>query len=89
MLLAAAGALGVSYLVSPQNGTADNSTTNGAYYRYCSDARAAGAAPLYRNQLGYREELDRDGDGVACQPYFVRRRFEIVTCTCGTGIGAL
>lgn len=70
MLLAAAGALGVGYLDSPQNDTADNSTINGAYYRYCSDARASGAAPLYRNQPGYREELDRDGDAIACETYF-------------------
>ncbi|MEU8794622.1 excalibur calcium-binding domain-containing protein [Streptomyces sp. NPDC048643] len=32
-------------------------------------ARAAGAAPLHRGDPGYRSELDRDGDGVACEPY--------------------
>jgi hypothetical protein len=45
-------------------------TSSNAYYRYCDEARAAGAAPLYRGQAGYRSELDRDGDGVACEPYF-------------------
>ncbi|MFD3675505.1 excalibur calcium-binding domain-containing protein [Streptomyces sp. NPDC058613] len=40
-----------------------------AYYRRCADARAAGAAPLYRGQPGYRSGLDRDGDGVACEPW--------------------
>ncbi|HTQ16173.1 excalibur calcium-binding domain-containing protein, partial [Mycobacterium sp.] len=30
-------------------------------------ACAAGAAPIRRGQPGYRPELDRDGDGIACQ----------------------
>ncbi len=38
-----------------------------AYYANCSAARAAGAAPLYAGQPGYRAKLDRDGDGVACE----------------------
>ena len=37
------------------------------YYKNCSAARAAGAAPLYRGDPGYRPALDRDGDGVACE----------------------
>lgn len=37
------------------------------YFANCSEARAAGAAPLYRGEPGYRPELDRDGDGVACE----------------------
>lgn len=37
------------------------------YYRNCAEARAAGAAPIYRGGPGYRPELDRDGDGVACE----------------------
>jgi len=41
------------------------------YYRNCDAARAAGAAPLRRGQPGYRPALDRDNDGVACEP---RRR---------------
>ena len=69
LLLAAGGVLCAVYLISLSDGTADVSLSPGAYYRYCSDARAAGVAPLYRNQPGYRDELDRDGDGVACEPY--------------------
>lgn len=42
------------------------------HYRYCSEARAAGVAPLYRNDPGYAPHLDRDGDGVACEPYISR-----------------
>lgn len=38
-----------------------------AYYRNCGEAKAAGAAPLYLGSPGYRSDLDRDGDGVACE----------------------
>jgi hypothetical protein len=37
------------------------------YYANCTAARAAGAAPIYRGQPGYRPALDRDNDGVACE----------------------
>jgi Excalibur calcium-binding domain len=37
----------------------------------CSEARAAGAAPVRRGEPGYGPHLDRDGDGVGCEP---RRR---------------
>ncbi|WOK37576.1 excalibur calcium-binding domain-containing protein [Sphingomonas sp. C3-2] len=40
-----------------------------AYYAGCDDARAAGVAPIYRGQPGYREGMDGDGDGIACEPY--------------------
>ncbi|SBV31861.1 Excalibur [uncultured Sphingopyxis sp.] len=39
------------------------------YFGNCREARAAGAAPLYRGQPGYRPEMDGDGDGIACEPY--------------------
>lgn len=41
--------------------------TRTRYYANCSEARAAGAAPIRRGQLGYGSHLDRDGDGVACE----------------------
>nr|WP_256694080.1 excalibur calcium-binding domain-containing protein [Actinomyces oris] len=37
------------------------------YYDNCTAARAAGAAPLYRGEPGYRPGLDRDKDGIACE----------------------
>ncbi len=37
------------------------------YFKNCSAARAAGAAPIYVGEPGYRGKLDRDGDGVACE----------------------
>ena len=39
------------------------------YYRRCDEARAAGAAPIYRGEPGYRPALDRDDDGIACEPW--------------------
>lgn len=42
---------------------------NSAYYLNCSAARAAGAAPIYRGEPGYRDKLDGDSDGIACEPY--------------------
>lgn len=47
-------------------------SASGVYFRNCNEARAAGAAPLYRGQPGYRVEMDGDGDGIACEPF--RRR---------------
>lgn len=38
----------------------------GVYYANCAAARAAGAAPMYLGEPGYRPALDRDKDGKAC-----------------------
>lgn len=35
----------------------------------CNDARAAGTAPIYRDEPGYRPDMDGDKDGIACEPY--------------------
>ena len=37
------------------------------YFPNCKKAKEAGAAPLYRGDPGYREELHRDRDGIACE----------------------
>ena len=37
-------------------------------FKNCDEARRAGAAPIRRGEPGYRPGLDRDGDGVACEP---------------------
>ena len=39
------------------------------FYSGCRAVRAAGKAPLYRGQPGYRSGMDGDGDGIACEPY--------------------
>jgi len=36
------------------------------YYKNCTAARDAGAAPILEGQPGYRPALDRDKDGIAC-----------------------
>lgn len=47
---------------------ADDDSDTGAdvYYANCSEARAAGAAPVRRGEPGYASHLDRDNDGVGC-----------------------
>lgn len=45
----------------------DNDDSGSAYYPSCKAARAAGAAPLYVGEPGYRGGLDRDKDGTACE----------------------
>jgi hypothetical protein len=39
----------------------------GGTFRNCSQARAAGVAPIRAGQPGYSRKLDRDGDGIACE----------------------
>ena len=46
--------------VIPQDGSS-------VHYKNCSQARAAGAAPIRRGEPGYGSHLDRDGDGIACE----------------------
>lgn len=41
----------------------------GGAFRNCTEARAAGAAPVRRGDPGYGPHLDRDGDGIGCEPY--------------------
>lgn len=51
-------------------GTAPGTTVpggGGVYYQNCDAVRAAGRAPLYAGQPGYRTGLDSDRDGVACE----------------------
>ena len=49
------------------------SRASGLFFRNCAEARAAGVAPIYRGQPGYRPEMDGDNDGIACEPYRGRR----------------
>ncbi|MGY2732637.1 excalibur calcium-binding domain-containing protein [Sphingomonas sp. UYP23] len=34
----------------------------------CNAARAAGTAPIYAGEPGYRPKMDGDSDGIACEP---------------------
>jgi len=52
---------------APVPATTSSPSDSTVYYANCTEARAAGAAPLYQDQPGYRSAMDRDGDGVACE----------------------
>jgi hypothetical protein len=62
-------AVQVQSLVASKDTPSTGTTPRGVYYHRCDAARAAGVAPLRRGEPGYREALDRDGDGIACEPY--------------------
>lgn len=36
-------------------------------YKNCTEARDAGAAPVYRGDYGFGPHLDRDNDGIGCE----------------------
>lgn len=55
--------------VPPPPTTSPLGSSASVYYANCSAARAANDAPLQRGEAGYRSGLDRDNDGVACEPY--------------------
>lgn len=39
------------------------------YFPNCAMAQSMGYAPIYRGQPGYSPHLDRDNDGIACEPW--------------------
>lgn len=45
----------------------DSRNSGGRNFSNCSEARAAGAAPVRRGDPGYGPRLDRDGDGIGCE----------------------
>ena len=53
---------------SAKPGQSSDEIEESAYYANCDAVRAAGKAPLYAGQPGYRAELDPDGTGLACPP---------------------
>lgn len=60
------------YLVQPLMASPGRPSNSRAFAN-CSEARAAGAAPVRRGDVGYASHLDRDNDGVGCEPYRGRR----------------
>lgn len=63
----------VTARANTDSGTSGGSSTTGGsddsssvYYANCSEARAAGAAPIHCGEPGYASRLDRDGDGIGC-----------------------
>ena len=61
------GATAVEPNLAQADDTAGSNDSREVYYENCTAARAAGAAPIYVGEPGYRRKLDRDGDGVACE----------------------
>ena len=58
----------VGTYVAPKNvAPATKPTATSTYYKNCTAARAAGAAPVYAGQPGYGSHLDKDDDGVGCE----------------------
>lgn len=49
--------------IAPARGPGGSGT-----FANCAEARAAGAAPVSRGEPGYGPHLDRDGDGIGCEP---------------------
>lgn len=53
---------------SKSSGSGSGSGSSGSvYFKNCTAARDAGAAPVHRGDPGYASHLDRDGDGVGCE----------------------
>ena len=53
-------------VVAPAAAPAQNQAA-GVFFRNCKEAHAAGYSNMSRGTPGYREELDRDHDGIACE----------------------
>ncbi|WP_280883697.1 excalibur calcium-binding domain-containing protein [Stenotrophomonas sp. 1278] len=58
---------------APRNNFTPGRARRSGAFANCAEARAAGAAPVRRGEPGYGPHLDRDNDGVGCEPYRGRR----------------
>ena len=52
---------------SPSRALRAASSNSSREFANCSQARAAGAAPVRAGDPGYGRHLDRDGDGIGCE----------------------
>ncbi|GAC69116.1 hypothetical protein GS4_20_01820 [Gordonia soli NBRC 108243] len=59
--------MGAGLVVAAPVAAAPPAPTPVVYYKNCTAARDAGAAPIRRGEDGYDSHLDRDGDGIACE----------------------
>ena len=50
-----------------EGSSSGKSSGGSVYYKNCTAAREAGAAPVRKGDPGYAKHLDRDGDGVGCE----------------------
>ncbi len=61
------GTTTIPLTIAPAAPATQPATPEDVCYPNCAAARAAGAAPLYRGDPGYRSDMDGDGDGIACE----------------------
>jgi hypothetical protein len=54
--------------LSPARTDGTHGRARGQAFRNCTEAREAGAAPVRRGDPGDGPHLDRDNDGVGCEP---------------------
>jgi hypothetical protein len=54
------------------NDQAPTAALAGVHYSGCNEVRAAGKARLNSGDPGYREDMDGDHDGIACEPIRAR-----------------
>lgn len=59
--------------LAPLRSGAQGNMRAGGAFKNCTEARAAGAAPVRIGEPGYGPHLDRDGDGIGCEPFRGRR----------------
>lgn len=43
------------------------SASNDVYFNNCKEAKSSGYRNIRRGEPGYRDKLDRDNDGIACE----------------------
>jgi hypothetical protein len=55
-------------LAAPARREDDERAEGKVRYGNCAEVRAAGKAPLHPGEPGYRQGLDSDSDGIACEP---------------------
>ncbi|TVV71376.1 excalibur calcium-binding domain-containing protein [Sphingomonas solaris] len=68
-VFAVAGSFDGEAAIGQARRTASAVVEAATYYPGCNAVRAAGKAPLYRGQPGYRESMDGDNDGIVCEPH--------------------
>lgn len=59
----------VRAMADPQERAKIDAVMASVHYAGCHQVRASGKAPLRFGEPGYREDMDGDGDGMACEDY--------------------
>ncbi|OZE11012.1 hypothetical protein CH249_06990 [Rhodococcus sp. 05-2255-3B1] len=54
-------------VAAPVPAPAPTRNSPSVFYKNCTAVRAANADPIYAGDPGYSRDLDKDGNGVACE----------------------